>query len=209
MRHMPPPILIAGYALSAAAAARRIPLDVRFTGQSVMTEAVVLSFLPLATTAIWLVLQGLVQRAPRSLGAHDATRTMILHVVRFLTAIHVLLVAALCGVPWMQFIAGRAVVVCVGLVLVAIGNEFPRTRPNLVFGIRTGRALRDRDLWMRLHRTLGHALVGIGTLTIYAGLILHPTQMAAVPVLATGIAALWISAVYWVLSRPETPAATA
>ncbi len=88
----------------------------------------------------------------------------------------------------------------------AIGNELPRTRPNLVFGIRTTRALSDRDLWMRLHRTVGHAMVGIGALTIHAGLLLHAKQMAAIPVFAIAAAALWIAGVYWAQARATSGA---
>lgn len=206
MRLTLPPILAAGYGLSLAAASGLLRADSRFIVQPGLLRAVVLFFLPAAATAIWLVLEALMRRGPCDSRSGAVVRTIALHVLWFLTAIHVLLVAALCGVGWVPPVAGRAVVVSVGLALVAIGNELPRTRPNIAIGIRTARALSDRDLWMRLHRTLGHAMVLIGALTIYAGLLLHATQMAAVPVVAIGATALWMSGVYWVEARADSRA---
>ena len=82
--------------------------------------------------------------------------------VHFMIALHVVMLA---GVLTRSPVAGRSLVLLlVGLALVVIGNVLPRTRPNLVVGIRTEQMLSNRALWIRTHRRLGYMAVGSGLL---------------------------------------------
>src|SRR5688572_14264713 len=81
----------------------------------------------------------------------------------FIVAIHLMIVAALTNVlPGQRTWFLRALIVLFGIVVVRIGNLLPRTRPNLVFGIRTSRTLANRRLWTQTHRMAGYVAVGLG-----------------------------------------------
>lgn len=92
-------------------------------------------------------------------------RAIAIRAVLFVLALQALIVLNMTGADWVRPIAPRAVVVLFGLFLVAIGDALPRTRPNLLFGIRTARTLEDRQLWMRLHRIAGYLAVAAGIAT--------------------------------------------
>ena len=61
--------------------------------------------------------------------------------------------------------------VMLGLTIVAIGNLLPRTRPNVVFGVRTTRTLSNAQLWQQVHRVGGYVTVGLGVIIAVAGLM--------------------------------------
>ena len=83
------------------------------------------------------------------------------------------MLAELSGVVWIRSWAGRLVIVWLGLFFVAVGNLLPRTRPNLVVGIRTRRTLADRQFWIRLHRLSGYAAVVVGCVIVVSGAFLR------------------------------------
>ena len=114
---------------------------------------------------------------------------IVFRVVAFLIATHIVVLAVLSGVEWIQPWASRTVVVCLGLTLASIGNVLPRTRPNVVIGIRTARTLANRDAWIRMHRTTGYIAVGIGLVVIVCGMLVPGHSMASV-VLAAGAVGL-------------------
>jgi uncharacterized membrane protein len=62
-----------------------------------------------------------------------------LHAVVFVLVLYALALAALADVPGVRPIAPRTVAVLVGLFFVGVGNLLPRTRPNLLIGIRSTR----------------------------------------------------------------------
>jgi uncharacterized membrane protein len=68
----------------------------------------------------------------------------------------------------------RATPVLLGAVLMLVGNVLPRTRPNLVFGIRTAWLLAHREQWAHVQRVAGYAIVGTGITCVAAGLLLRP-----------------------------------
>ena len=84
-------------------------------------------------------------------------------------ALHVMVLAGMVGMLRGQMLAPRLVVILLGLLFVGIGNLLPRTRPNLVIGIRTSRTLADRGLWMHTHRVGGYVAVGLGIVIVLAG----------------------------------------
>jgi hypothetical protein len=121
----------------------------------------------------------------RSLWTHDRVRsgngafesayhTIVLHAVSFVVLLHVLTMSMLTG-AWaaigLEFSAGRAVVVLLGLLLMLIGNLLPRTRPNVAVGVRTARTLADAKLWQQVHRAGGYATVGLGLVVAITGVV--------------------------------------
>jgi hypothetical protein len=99
-------------------------------------------------------------------------------VVLFIVTLHLMMLAALTGVlPPQRVWLLRSTLVMVGLVMVRIGNLLPRTRPNLVVGIRTWRTLGDRRFWMQIHRTTGYVMVTLGAVIIMSGTLLSRPRM--------------------------------
>ena len=94
--------------------------------------------------------------------------TIVLWVVTLVLGIHTGVVAAALG---HVTLAPRIINVVLGMSLVAMGNVFPRLRPNLVAGIRTRRTLADPLLWRSTHRIMGVALVLAGLMTVLVGLV--------------------------------------
>jgi uncharacterized membrane protein len=103
-----------------------------------------------------------------ALHAYDA---IMLRIVLFLMAVHTTVLAGMAGLLWGRPWAARIVPVLLGSVLIGVGNLLPRTRPNLVIGIRTSQTLSDRALWTRTHRLAGYIVVTMGVLILVAGLV--------------------------------------
>ena len=91
---------------------------------------------------------------------------------------------------------GRAVVVLLGVVLVAIGNLLPRTRPNVAVGVRTRRTLTNAQLWQQVHRAGGYATVGLGIVIAVTGLVLSHEAVGAVISAAALFAAVTVFVSY-------------
>ena len=145
----------------------------------------------------------------RSLWKHDRVRTgngafeftyhaIVLRALLFVVALHVLVMIELTGATdaWgLHLWAGRAVVVLLGIVLIAIGNLLPRTRPNIAVGVRTTRTLTNARLWQQVHRAGGYATVALGIFIALTGVVLTHETMGAVASAAAALAALtvWVS----------------
>jgi hypothetical protein len=112
---------------------------------------------------------------------------ILFRVVAFLIATHIVVLTVLSGVEWILPWASRLVVVFVGLTLAAIGNVLPRTRPNVVIGVRTARTLTNRDAWVRMHRVTGYVAVGIGLAIVACGMLVPGRSMASVVVAAAAV----------------------
>jgi uncharacterized membrane protein len=113
-------------------------------------------------------------------GAFEATyQAIVFRVLLFVVALHVLVMIELTGAldaTGVHVPSGRLVIVLLGLVLVAIGNLLPRTRPNVAVGLRTTRTLTNAQVWAQVHRASGYATVGLGIVIGVAGLLLtHET----------------------------------
>lgn len=114
-------------------------------------------------------------------------RAIVFRIAAFLIATHTVVLALLCGVQWIQPWASRLVVMCLGVAIVAIGNVLPRTRPNVVIGIRTSRTMATRDAWIRMHRAAGHVAVGIGAVVVVSGALAPGETVPGVIVAAAGL----------------------
>lgn len=181
--------IAAGY-LAGLAAYPRLPGP--FLEQQPSARLLVAFTLP--TTA--LVIYGLF----RSLWHHDPVRSgngafestyqaIVLRVLLFVVALHALVMIELTQVAaaiGFHLSSGRFVVVMLGVVLVAIGNLLPRTRPNVAVGLRTARTLTNAQLWQQVHRSGGYVTVALGIVIAVTGLVLAHEAVGAV----VGVAAL-------------------
>lgn len=59
----------------------------------------------------------------------------------------------------------------IGLLLAAVGNYLPKTRPNSVAGIRLSCTMCDEQVWRRTHRFVGPVWVVFGLMLAVCGLI--------------------------------------
>jgi immunity protein, SdpI family len=146
----------------------------------------------------------------RSLWMHDRIRSgngafestyhaIVLRVLLFVFALHALVMIELTGAMdavGLRLSAGRAVVVLLGVVLVAIGNLLPRTRPNVAVGVRTARTLTNAQLWQQVHRAGGYATVGLGIVIAITGVLLTHEALGAVVGAAAFFAAMVVFASY-------------
>jgi uncharacterized membrane protein len=133
----------------------------------------------------------------RSAVIHDA---IVFRIVLFVVSLHAMVLAGLLG---LQGFAARIGPVLLGLVLVGVGNLLPRTRPNLVIGIRTSRTLVDPRVWMQVHRHAGYVAVGLGIVLAGSSLVLPWPSAQRVFAMALLIAAATLLAAYRQCSTVE------
>src|SRR5437588_4505370 len=179
-RHLWP--IAAGYAAGMAAYSR-LPGPYLPDGWFVFGRPIIAFLLPTTGLAIYLLLWSLWTRDPirQSSGALETTyEGIIFRIIVFVTAVHGLILASLLGVAAIRPWAGRGVLIMFGLLLIAVGNLLPRTRPNVGLGVRTWRTLTDRQFWMRTHRLGGHLLVALGSIIVCAGAFLPGASMPVV-----------------------------
>jgi uncharacterized membrane protein len=129
-------------------------------------------------------------------------KAITLQAVLFVLVLYALALATLADVPGLRPIAPRAVAVLVGVFFVGVGNLLPRTRPNLLIGLRTARTLDDRELWARIHRTCGYLAVGFGVVVALASAFLSRDGIQAVVGTAAAACAITLLASYWIFSTP-------
>jgi uncharacterized membrane protein len=133
--------------------------------------------MPLVGVGIWLLLFGLRRIDPRK--AHyerfDETYWIFLNVLSVYFALFtVLTLGAALGWP---IDMGRAVLLTVAVLFIALGNYLPRIRSNWWMGIRTPWTLESEEVWRKTHR-LGGRLFVIGGLVAAVGALLPaPVQM--------------------------------
>jgi hypothetical protein len=118
-------------------------------------------------------------------GLDGVYNAILFRIVAFLIGTHAVVLAVLSGVDWILPWASRLIVVGLGLTVIAIGNVLPRTRPNIVIGIRTSRTMATRDAWIRMHRTAGYVAVAIGAVVVVSGAV-APGQAMPTVVFAAG-----------------------
>jgi uncharacterized membrane protein len=158
--------------------------------------------LPATAAVIYMTLRPLWRNATGPSEVGGTYKAITLHAILFVLVLYALALATLADVPGVRPIAPRAVAVLVGLFCVGVGNLLPRTRPNLLIGIRTARTLEDRELWARIHRTGGYLAVVFGTVVALASAFLSRDGIqAAVSIAAVGCAIV-LPVSYWIYSTP-------
>jgi hypothetical protein len=155
--------------------------------------------LPVTAAAIWWLLATLSSHSPQ-LGPPSARAGAM--TALFLSAFHLTMLAAFISA---QFWIVRALGCIVGLFLVITGNDLPRLRPNLVWGIRTPHTLRSDIVWKRVHRIAGYVRVLMGCGVCVASLAGAPRFAELIP-LALCVETLIGFAAGCVFSRRTAPA---
>lgn len=135
----------------------------------------VVFLLPAAAAITWALLASLQRRSadarhadtrhaePRYAAADVGALTAL-----FLSAFHVtMLIAVVSSHLWV----GQLLGLMAGLFLVTTGNDLPRLRPNLLWGIRTTHTLDREDVWRRVHRLGGFIRVTMGLLICAVSLV--------------------------------------
>jgi uncharacterized membrane protein YphA (DoxX/SURF4 family) len=158
--------------------------------------------LPATAAVIYVTFRPLWRNATGPSEIAGTYRAMTLQAILFVLVLHALALATLADVRGARAIAPRAVAVLVGLFFVGVGNLLPRTRPNLLIGIRTARTLDDRELWTRIHRTCGYLAVGFGTVVALAGAFLSRHGIQAAVSVAAVACAIALPVSYWIYSTP-------
>jgi hypothetical protein len=192
-------VLVMGYLIGLMAYPR---LPGPFLDDNVSARVLVAFTLPTTALVIYTLFRSLWRhdRVRSGNGAFESTyHAIVLRALLFVVALHALvmieLTEALSGVG-SRLSAGRAVVVLLGVVLVAIGNLLPRTRPNVAVGLRTTRTLTNAELWQRVHRVGGYATVGLGAVIALTGLALTHEALGAVVSGAAFLAAMTVFVSY-------------
>lgn len=192
-------VLAAGF-LAGLAAYPKLPGP--FLAQHLSSRIMVAFTLPTTALVIYTLF--------RSLWAHDRVRSgngafestyhaIVFRVLLFVVALQTLVMIELTGamdVVGLRLPSPRVVVVLFGLVMIAIGNLLPRTRPNVAVGVRTARTLTNAQLWQQVHRVGGYATVGLGTIIAVTGLALTHELMGAVISLAALLAVMTVVVSY-------------
>ena len=158
--------------------------------------------LPATAAVIYVTFRPLWRNATGPSEIGGTYRAMTFQAILFVLVLHALALATLADVPGVRAIAPRGVAVLVGLFFVGVGNLLPRTRPNLLIGIRTNRTLDDRELWTRIHRTCGYLAVGFGTVVAFASAFLSRDGIQATVSAAALACAIALPLSYWIYSTP-------
>jgi putative oxidoreductase len=158
--------------------------------------------LPATAVVIYVTLRPLWRNAAGPSEIGGTYKAITLHAIGFVLVLYALALATLADLPGVRPIAPRAVAVLVGLLFVGVGNLLPRTRPNLLIGIRTARTLADRELWVRIHRTCGYLAVGFGIVVAAASAFLFRNGIQAAVSAAGVTCAIALPVSYWIYSTP-------
>jgi len=120
--------------------------------------------LPITATVIWWLLAHLSGHSAPMAGRSASAGAMT---ALFLSAFQVtMLIGFVVARLWL----GRFLGLMVGVFLIVTGNDLPRVRPNLVWGIRTPQTLGSDEVWKRVHRLGGYIRVVMGVVVCVASL---------------------------------------
>src|SRR5262245_21373146 len=167
-----------------------------------VTPLLIAFALPATAAVIYATFRPLWRNATAPAEVIGTYKAITFHAVLFVLVLNVLAVATIADVPGVRPVAPRAVAVLVGLFFVGVGNLLPRTRHNLLIGIRTARTLDDRKLWTRIHRTCGYLAVGFGTVVALASAFLSREGIQAAVSAAAVAVAIALPVSYWIYSTP-------
>jgi hypothetical protein len=186
--------VVAAFAISAAAYSRmpeRGPLDVSplvpfsVTPSGATARLGIALLVPATALGVWLLLsllagiRGPVRGLPQWwLNEHTGSEalrrfeptynTIAFGVTALLALIHAAVVASFIGAAsWIY----PALTFVTGVGMIAVGNIFPRVRPNWIVGLRTKRTLSNPQTWARVHRLAGALTIMSGSLMIAASLL--------------------------------------
>lgn len=120
-----------------------------------------------------------------------ATEGILFRIIVFIAGLHGLVLLLVTEIAWVQRWGLQLSLLLIGALLVSVGNLLPKTRPNVLVGIRTPRSLRSRQFWMEINRAAGYVSVALGLVLIGAAVwldspLVRQVTVAAIPA-AVGI----------------------
>ena len=204
MRKWYPVFLIAVTAIASAIAYPRLPetvpshwnLQGQVNGWQPRGRAAFL--MPIVLLVLWGVMRGLPAIDPRraNYAKFQPTYDFVVNaVLPVLALIHLAVIGAALGAP---ISIHRLVPIAFGVMLIAIGNQLPRARPNWWFGIRTPWTLSNDRVWERTHRVGGYLMTASGAAIIIGALV---TKLAGpliiVCIAGAGLGSVIYSYVAW------------
>jgi immunity protein, SdpI family len=204
MRKWYPVFLIAVTAIASAIAYPRLPetvpshwnLQGQVNGWQPRGRAAFL--MPIVLLVLWGVMRGLPAIDPRraNYAKFQPTYDFVVNaVLTVLALIHLAVIGAALGAP---ISIHRLVPIAFGVMLIAIGNQLPRARPNWWFGIRTPWTLSNDRVWERTHRVGGYLMTAGGAAIIIGALV---TKLAGpliiVCIAGAGLGSVIYSYVAW------------
>lgn len=97
--------------------------------------------------------------------------------------------------------------VAMGVLMIAIGNMLPKSRPGFFVGIRTPWAIIDTDNWVATHRLGGWMFAGAGAVVILTTLLPIgddiKTPVVLTALLGATLTPILFSYVHWRVRRPH------
>jgi uncharacterized membrane protein len=204
MRKWYPVFLIAVTAIASAIAYPRLPetvpshwnLQGQVNGWQPRGRAAFL--MPIVLLVLWGLMRGLPAIDPRraNYAKFQPTYDFVVNaVLTVLALIHLAVIGAALGAP---ISIHRLVPIAFGVMLIAIGNQLPRARPNWWFGIRTPWTLSNDRVWERTHRVGGYLMAAAGAAIIIGALV---TKLAGpliiVCIAGAGLGSVIYSYVAW------------
>ena len=125
-------------------------------------------------------------------------RTVWIGVLAVIVAVQLAIGLPAWGVP----VSVKLIFVASGLLLLAMGNVLPKSRPGFFVGIRTPWTLTNDDVWIATHRFGGKIMMLAGVAIVAAGLLpISPGATATIMLVAVGVAAALPIAYSWWLWR--------
>jgi len=140
----------------------------------------------LAAVVLWLF-HTFESRRPlwsREPGDCAATERILFRIIVFIAGLQGLVLLLVTEVLWVRHWGRQLAFVLIGALLVSVGNLLPKTRPNVLVGIRTPRSLRSRHFWMEINRAGGYVSVALGLLLIVAAVGLDYPVVRQVTIVA-------------------------
>lgn len=153
-------------------------------------------FVPGLSLGLWLLFQILPKLDPLTITSPerfsyvpflDTFRRFLNFIVLFMAGLHVTTLGIALGWP-IQI--GQVMMIGIGLLFAAMGNEFGRLKRNSFAGIRVPWTLANEEVWRISHRVGGRAFVLVGLISVVCGLIVPPE---------IGIIVLMILVLGWVV----------
>ena len=178
MRKWYPAFLIAATAIASAIAYPRLPETVpshwNLHGQvnGWQSRGFAAFLMPIVLLVLWGVMRGLPAIDPRraNYAKFQPTYDFVVGAVLTVPAlIHLAVIGAALGAP---ISIQRVMPIAFGIMLIAIGNQLPRARPNWWFGIRTPWTLSNDRVWERTHRVGGYLITAAGAAIIIGALVM-------------------------------------
>ena len=142
------------------------------TGSPELTGGGLIAFvLPSAAAVVLWLFNTFESRRPlwsREPGDCAATERILFRIIVFIAGLHGLVLLLVTEIEWVRHWGLQLSFLLIGALLVSVGNLLPKTRPNVLVGIRTPRSLRSRHFWMEINRAGGYVTVAVGLVMIVA-----------------------------------------